>query len=105
MNKKVILLQHFKSYIEGNSAFKPIATDSVKKVPTVPTKADVEKCVYLKRWKQNDKAIVLKTSNNLAQVLFHDKSEIILQFATSLVSCVPTVTSKDVKNGFSMTIT
>lgn len=60
----------------------------------MPSRQDVERCVYLKRWKQNEKAVVLKTSNNLVQIIYADRCEVVLQFATETA----TVVSKDVKN-------
>ena len=71
ISKKVILLQHFKSYLEGNSKFKPMTFEfSKQNQPERPT--DLENIPYIKKWKRAKKAILLRNSNKMIQVIFQD---------------------------------
>jgi polo-like kinase 1 len=67
INKKVILLQHFKSYLDGNQKFKPIefkftAENAPKRLAT--------SMGFLKKWKRAKKAILFRLSNKIIQVIF-----------------------------------
>ena len=71
ISKKVILLQHFKSYLEGNSKFKPMTFEFTKQnQPERPS--DLENIPYIKKWKRAKKAILLRNSNKMIQVIFQD---------------------------------
>lgn len=70
INKKVILLQHFKSYLDGNQKFKPITCNFTHE--SQPQRVlPVEDTVYLKKWKmQKETAIILfRLSNKMIHVL------------------------------------
>jgi polo-like kinase 1 len=71
LKKKIILIQHFKSYL-----------DSVKFEPptsAVPPRAgDRYWEFYIKKWKRANKAILFRLSNKVIQVVFQDSSELIL---------------------------
>jgi polo-like kinase 1 len=71
ISKKVVLLQHFKSYLEGNNKFKPITFDFTKdNQPDRPS--DLDDIAYVKKWKRAKKAIVIKNVNGVIQVIFSD---------------------------------
>lgn len=72
INKKVILLQHFKSYLDGNQKFKPLDFNFGSENP--PIKIGInnqqETLSHLKKWKKAKKAILFRLSNKLIQVVF-----------------------------------
>lgn len=69
INKKVVLLQHFKSYLDGNQKFKPLEFAFTKE--NAPARQDQDNQVpYIKKWKRARKAILLRNSNKMIQVLF-----------------------------------
>ena len=71
ITKKVVLLQHFKSYLEGNSKFRPMQFDFDKdNLPARPD--DLDNLSYIKKWKRAKKAILLRNSNKVIQVIFSD---------------------------------
>lgn len=87
INKKVILLQHFKSYLEGNSKFKPLKFEFTKEnAPACPVITGLPP--YVKKWKLAKKAILLRNSNKVIQVIFQDKSELILASGAGVVTFV-----------------
>jgi polo-like kinase 1 len=64
INKKVVLLQHFKSYLDGNQKFKPIEFPFTKE--NAPARAEQEfPLAYMKKWKRARKAILLRSSNKI----------------------------------------
>lgn len=65
LQKKVTLLQHFRSYLDCGS----------KEKPKTSNKAQV---VYIKKWMRTKHAIMFRLSNKLIQVIFEDKTEVIL---------------------------
>lgn len=87
INKKVVLLQHFKSYLEGNSKFRPITFDFTK-ANQPPRPDDLDNISYIKKWKRARKAILLRNSNKVIQVIFSDQSELILASGSGIVTFV-----------------
>lgn len=69
INKKVVLLQHFKSYLEGNSKFRPLSF-AFSREAAPPRPANIDIPCYVKKWKRAKKAILLRNSNKVIQVLF-----------------------------------
>ena len=63
INKKVVLLQHFKSYLDGNQKFKPLEFGFTRENP--PQRLDSEQLVYIKKWKRAKKAILLRNTNKI----------------------------------------
>lgn len=64
INKKVVLLQHFKSYLEGNSKYRPMTFEFTKhNAPARPS--DLDNISYIKKWKRAKKAILLRNSNKV----------------------------------------
>ena len=77
LQKKVTLLQHFRSYLEGeNSSLKDIKAGSAKTE------------IYLKKWLHTKHAMIFRLSNKIVQVQFEDKTEIILFSDAKLVTYV-----------------
>lgn len=79
MKKKVILLQHFKSYLDG-----------VKfEVPTSrPFQREEYDNIFLKKWRIAKKAILFRLSNKVIQVVFQDASELILSSGSGNVTFI-----------------
>lgn len=87
ITKKVVLLQHFKSYLEGNSKFRPMQFDFDKdNMPERPS--DLDNLAYIKKWKRAKKAILLRNSNKVIQVIFSDQSELVLASGSGIVTFV-----------------
>jgi hypothetical protein len=80
-------LQHFKSYLEGNSKFKPLKFEFTKEnAPPCPIITGLPP--YVKKWKLAKKAILLRNSNKVIQVIFQDKSELVLASGAGVVTFV-----------------
>ena len=66
INKKVVLLQHFKSYLDGNQKFKPLEFDFTKEnAPERQCTDGEDHLVYIKKWKRAKKAILLRNTNKV----------------------------------------
>jgi len=74
LNKKVTLLQHFKSYLEGG-------TDVNTIYPSTTTGT-----VYVKKWMRTKHAMMFRLSNKIVQVNFQDHTEIILSSEARVVT-------------------
>lgn len=85
ISKKVILLQHFRSYLDGNQKFKPIEINYTKENPPKRTLPSLN---FLKKWKKAKKAILFRLSNKIIQVLFQDLSELILCSGNGMVTFI-----------------
>ena len=68
MNKKVILLQHFKSYLDGNAKFKPMDFNNLN--PEEKPKRVLKEQTYVKKWKRAKKAVLFRMSSKIIHVLF-----------------------------------
>lgn len=100
LQKKVTLLQHFRSYLEGdstnagglatsseiknfdkntNNEEAKIGDDSLKKINNY---------VYVKKWMRTRHAIMFRLSNRIVQVCFQDHTEIILSSESRIVTYV-----------------
>lgn len=73
----MVLLQHFKSYLDGNSKFKPI-NFAFDKTNAPERQENDWPLSYVKKWKRASKAILTRNSNKVIQVIFQDSSELIL---------------------------
>jgi polo-like kinase 1 len=80
LNKKVTLLQHFKSYLEGDA--KNLTQEDN---PEVGEKGST---IYVKKWMKTRHAIMFRLSNKIVQVNFTDKTEIILSSENKMVTYV-----------------
>jgi len=78
LQKKVTLLQHFRSYLEGDGKEVQIEEESDQKLSAV----------YVKKWMKTKHAIMFRLSNKIVQVDFTDKTEIILSSENKMVTYV-----------------
>ena len=108
LQKKVTLLQHFRSYLEGDSNNNNIGTGNIGTgtttgVTNIPTSTDVDNnktnedlngtkkavnFVYVKKWMRTKHAIMFRLSNKIVQVCFQDHTEIILSSESRVVTYV-----------------
>lgn len=84
LQKKVTLLQHFRSYLEENAKDKKTEE---KKEPEPPKTKDSHQ-VYVKKWMRTKHAIMFRLSNKIVQVNFEDHTEIILSSESREVTYV-----------------
>ncbi len=81
LQKKVTLLQHFRSYLEAE-------------IPRPSTEGDtrpkrgLETAIYVKKWLKTKHAIMFRLSNKIVQVNFQDATEIILSSESKVVTYV-----------------
>jgi polo-like kinase 1 len=100
LQKKVTLLQHFRSYLENN-AQQPAGTNgptSGKSANVVDTDVEMKDdsgpsmagrpVVYVKKWMRTKHAIMFRLSNKIVQVSFQDHTEILLNSESRLVTYV-----------------
>jgi polo-like kinase 1 len=76
LQKKVTLLQHFRSYLEGDIRQETGNEDGVVG------------SVYVKKWMRTRHAIMFRLSNKIVQVNFQDHTEIILSSESRMVTYV-----------------
>ena len=79
LNKKVILLQHFKAYLLEENKNTPIERKASENI-------DEKHYVYVKKWMKTKHAILFRLSNKIVQVSFLDQTEIILSSETKIVT-------------------
>lgn len=84
LHKKVTLLQHFRSYLEGVRTLPLKAVDDAEPLP----QQKKDHLVYLKKWMKTRHAIMFRLSNKIVQVDFQDKTQIILSSESRLVTYV-----------------
>lgn len=83
LQKKVTLLEHFRSYLEGE--------ENKEKQSAVNLQAMFEKeagNIYVKKWIRTKHAIMFRLSNKVVQVIFQDQTEIILSSELRVVTYV-----------------
>ena len=85
LHKKVTLLLHFRSYLEGIRAITTSPTDNADEVPPSQRQSPM---IYLKKWMKTRHASLLRLSNKIVQVAFLDNTEIILSSESKLVTFV-----------------
>jgi len=79
LNKKVILLQHFKAYLLEEEKNAPVERKESENI-------DEKHYVYVKKWMKTKHAILFRLSNKIVQVSFLDQTEIILSSETKIVT-------------------
>lgn len=79
LKKKVVLLQHFKSYLDGVKFEIPRCSPG----PKTPY-GDI----FLKKWRRAKKAILFRLSSKVIQVIFQDLSELILSSGSGNVTFI-----------------
>ncbi len=99
LQKKVTLLQHFRSYLEGdNTIGSDIGKGGVVNNTTGADNTDTknndgeskktQSFVYVKKWMRTKHAIMFRLSNKIVQVCFQDHTEIILSSESRVVTYV-----------------
>ena len=103
LQKKVTLLQHFRSYLEGdsNNAGGLVTSSEIKNFEKVTstnnneevkiaddTLKKINNYVYVKKWMRTRHAIMFRLSNRIVQVCFQDHTEIILSSESRIVTYV-----------------
>jgi len=76
LQKKVTLLNHFKSYLEGDNKGEHMVIENESNQESLP---------YVKKWMKTKHAIIFRLSNKIVQVIFADKTEIILSSENKIV--------------------
>jgi len=79
LQKKVTLLQHFRSYLEG---------DIKQETGLVEANPAAETPIYIKKWMRTRHAILFRLTNKIVQVNFQDHTEIILSSESKTVTYV-----------------
>ena len=87
MQKKVTLLQHFRSYLEGEEN-KAKANKPAEEEPQPTTDFNNFVTVYVKKWMRTKHAIMFRMSSKVVQVIFQDQTEIILSSELKVVTYV-----------------
>ena len=91
MHKKVTLLLHFRSYLEGKKPEQCAPDVSAEELGQKAKDKYLGKAcsmVYVKKWMKTKHATLLRLSNKIVQVTFNDKTEIILSSESKLVTYV-----------------
>jgi polo-like kinase 1 len=98
LQKKVTLLLHFKSYLEGDSSsnnkdLNQIGTSNNLLKNPFTTEDDTKNqekksntIIYVKKWMRTRHAIMFRLSNKIVQVCFQDHTEIILSSESRVVT-------------------
>lgn len=84
LHKKVTLLQHFKTYLEGETTQASSSSKGEKESPS--DKKGERVLVYMRRWMRTKHAIMFRLSNKVVQVCFLDKTEILLSTDDKVVT-------------------
>ncbi|OMJ88795.1 hypothetical protein SteCoe_9179 [Stentor coeruleus] len=80
LQKKITLLQHFRSYLEG---------DVKQETNEKPQEENLDDAtIYVKKWMRTRHAIMFRLSNKIVQVNFQDHTEIILSSESRMVTYV-----------------
>ena len=83
LSKKITLLQHFRSYLEG---VKTQVSNPVENCEQHKPNETAQ--IYLKKWMKTRHAIMFRLSNKIVQVDFQDKTQIVLSSESKLVTYV-----------------
>ena len=79
LNKKIILLEHFKKYFLGKNENLHVERKKSENI-------DIFNYVYVTRWLKTKNCILFRLSNKSVQAHFFDESEIFLYVETKLVT-------------------
>lgn len=85
LSKKVTLLVHFRSYLED---YKQTLANPDDNAVEVPRNLRKEPMVYLRKVMKTKNAQLMRLSNKVVQVVFSDKTEIILSSESKMVTYV-----------------
>lgn len=84
LQKKVTLMQHFKSHLEGEDAKNKTETPKDQTGAGEEMKKLVS--VYVKKWMKTKHAIMFRMNNKVVQVIFQDQTEILLSSEVKVVT-------------------
>ena len=87
LQKKVTLLEHFKSYLKSSTAQQSASHKHAPLQNTQPS-GGTGGSVYVKKWMRTRHAIMFRLSNKIVQVNFQDHTEILLNSDNRLVTYV-----------------
>lgn len=87
LQKKVTLLQHFRSYLEGDNKGIAVSSEPIAEDRESTKKMSISS-IYVKKWMRTKHAIMFRLSNKVVQVNFQDHTEIILSSETREVTYV-----------------
>lgn len=88
LKKKVVLIQHFKGYLDG-AKFEPnLEVPYPEPVENRDWEGKLYSEIFLKKWKRAKKAILFRLSNKVIQVCYQDSSEVILASGTGTVTFI-----------------
>ena len=79
LQKKVTLIQHFKSYLLNEDKSNPIKKSESNNIQK-------DNLVYVKKWIRTKHAILFRLSNKIVQICFLDSTEIILKGESKMVT-------------------
>jgi polo-like kinase 1 len=85
LQKKVTLLHHFRSYLEGEQNKEVLNDEELNKNDD---ENKLNNFVYVKKWMRTKHAIMFRLSNKIVQVCFQDHTEIILSSESRVVTYV-----------------
>ena len=89
LHKKVTLLQHFRSYLDGEEGKQKSSSVLVTEEHLLVNQENGINCgIYVKKWMRTKHAIMFRLSNKLVQVIFQDQTEIILSSELKVVTYV-----------------
>jgi polo-like kinase 1 len=99
LQKKVTLLQHFKSYLEGDNTNKEVPVNikdnnfssknqfgTEEETKNNDPNKKIVPYIYVKKWMRTRHAIMFRLSNKIVQVCFQDHTEIILSSESRIVT-------------------
>lgn len=79
LRKKVTLLKHFRNYLtQHNYGRNKLTSDNGTVCPHHNDDGYVKNTVFLKKWVRTKHAILFRLSNRTVQVVFHDRTEILI---------------------------
>jgi polo-like kinase 1 len=81
LQKKVTLIQHFKSYLLNEDKSNPIKKSESNNIQK-------DNLVYVKKWIRTKHAILFRLSNKIVQICFLDSTEIILKGESKMVTYI-----------------
>ncbi len=87
IQKKVTLLQHFRSYLENGEKYVQ-KDDAAPEKNSSPNEKKIKNYVYVKKWMRTRHAIMFRLSNKVVQVNFQDHTEIMLSSESKVVTYV-----------------
>ena len=87
LKKKVLLIQHFKNYLDGNEKKIGERETKLEKVDDKIVQSENKiPLIYVKKWMRTRHAIMFRLSNKVVQVAFQDRTEVILNSETREVT-------------------